>query len=93
MAEVVVALAKVPAPVAGVVVQEETLTPLLAGSLSTVAVTGNVVPASTAVLGTVSVTTMAAKVTVVEPVFVESEAEVAVMVTVTSLAGGVAGGV
>ena len=86
-------MVKVPAPEAGEIAHEAALTPLFAGSLFTTAVTWNVLPASTEEPGTDSSTVMDGTVIVIEPVFVGSEAEVAVMVTVTSLAGGVAGAV
>lgn len=87
--EVPVTLIRVPAPDTGERVQ---VTPLLAGSGLTVAVNDCVLPASTGRgLAGVMETTTVGTVMVTEADFDASVTEVAVIVTVRPLAGGVAG--
>jgi hypothetical protein len=89
--EVLVGLLRVPAPVAGEILQEAGSTPLFAGSLLTMAVICDVPPAPTGFTDATSETKMAAKSMLTGADCAGSAAEVAVMVTVTSLGGGVAG--
>ena len=86
--ELLVTLLRVPAPDVGDMVQ---VTPLLLGSKLTVAVKDSVPPACTRAALGVRETVIAGTLTVAEPDFDGSATEVAVMVTVTSLAGGLAG--
>ena len=89
MTEVLVTLLRVPAPVAGERVQ---VTPLFAGSGLTVAVKECVLLASTvAVVGAMETTTVGT-VMLAEADFDGSAMEVAVMVTVRWVVGGVTGG-
>ncbi len=90
MTEVVVILLRVPAPEAGEIVQ---LTPLLPGSGVTVAVNdcGGLPVCTVAVAGTTE-TTSVGTLTVAEADFDGSAMDVAVMVTVRWVAGGVTGG-
>jgi uncharacterized membrane protein YjjB (DUF3815 family) len=69
------------------------VTPLFPGSLATVAVKEAVLPNSTVALPGATETVIAKTLIVLVPVFVESAAEVAVIVTVRSLGGGVDGAV
>ena len=89
--EVLVGLLSIPAPVAGEIVQEAGLTPLFAGSFVTVAVICEEVPAPTAPMDATTETMMGgtSMLTVID--LVGSDAAVAVIVTDTSLGGGVAG--
>ena len=89
MTEVLVASLSVPAPDAG---ESAHVTPLLLGSLLTVAVNASVLPASTIATPPGATDTVIAG-TVMLPVsdFVLSATEVAVMLTAKSLAGGLAG--
>jgi hypothetical protein len=88
-----VGLLSVPAPLAGEIVQDFGSTPLLAGSLFTMAVICEVAPAPTGLTDAEMETTMLAKSIVREIDFVGSATDVAVMVTATSFAGGVPGAV
>jgi hypothetical protein len=81
----------VPAPVAGEIVQELGSTPLLAGSLVTVAVICDVLPAPTGLTAAETETMIGGTSMVTLLDFAGLETEVAVMVTVRSLGGGVAG--
>ena len=84
----------VPPPVVGeVMTQEAGFTPALAGSKLIVAVMADVPCAWSEELLAESETSIAAKVNVRLPVFVESLAAAAVIVMGTSLGGGVAGAV
>jgi hypothetical protein len=85
---VLVALLRVPAPVAGEMLQ---LTPLLPGSFLTVAVRGCVPPAGTPTGSGATTTVIDRTMMFAEADFDVSETDVAVMVTARSLAGGVAG--
>ena len=85
------ALLRVPAPVAGVIVQELALTPLFDGSLVTAAVTTDVPPAPTWSTDTDKETEIGgtSRITVLD--LLGSDTAVATTVTDRSLAGGVAG--
>jgi len=88
---VLVGLLRVPAPVAGEMVQEAGSTGLFAGSLVTMAVITDVPPAPTGLTDGERVTTMGGTSMLAAADFVGSLTEVAVIVTAMSLAGGVAG--
>jgi hypothetical protein len=88
VAELPVTLLSVPAPDAGEMVQ---VTPLSFGSLLTVAVKGSMPPAGTMAPTGETLTVIAGTVTFAEPDFDVSAAEVAVIVTARSFAGGLAG--
>jgi hypothetical protein len=82
---------RVPAPVAGEIVHDVGLTPAFAGSLLTVAVIVDM-PVAPTVLGFAeSEMVMAGTVMLAKFDFEGSDTEVAVIVTRTSLGGGVAG--
>ncbi len=83
-----VASLSVPAPDVGEMLQ---VTPLLLGSKLTVAVKDCVLPACTVARDGKTKTVIAATKTLAEPDFDASVTDVAVMVTVRSLAGGLAG--
>jgi hypothetical protein len=89
--EVPVGLLRVPAPVAGDIVQEAGFTPLFAGSLLTIAVICDVLPACTAPTDAVTETMMGGTSMFTLSDFVASDTEVAVIVTDKSVGGGVAG--
>jgi len=89
--EELVGLLRVPAPVAGAIVQEAGSTPLFAGSLLTMAEICDVPPATTGLTDAVAETKTAEKTMFRLFDFVGSDTEVAVMVTDTSLGGGAAG--
>jgi hypothetical protein len=91
--ELVVGLLSIPAPVAGEMVHEAGSTPLFAGSKFTMAVISDIPPAPTGFTDAESKIWMAAKSSVKEADCVASATEVAVIVTITSLAGGVLGAV
>lgn len=91
VALVLVKLLSVPAPVVGLIVQEAGLTPLFAGSLLTMAVISDVPAASTGLTDAVTETEMAATSMLTLFDLVESDMAVAVIITNTSLGGGVAG--
>jgi hypothetical protein len=84
---VLVALVRVPAPVVG---EMDHVTPWFEGSLLTVAVNASVPPASMLSFPAIE-TCIAEKMRVTTPDLEWSATAVAVMVTGTSLAGGVAG--
>jgi hypothetical protein len=86
--DVLEALLSVPAPEVG---EMDQVTPLFAGSLCTVAVKVCVAPAPTVADVGSTVTDSAGTVIVAAALRDESVTEVAVMVTVTSLAGGLVG--
>jgi hypothetical protein len=88
---VLVGLLRVPAPVAGLIVQEAGLTPLFAGSLPTVAVICDVPAAPTGLTDAVMETKMGGTSMFRVFDFVGSDTEVPVIVTDRSLGGGVAG--
>jgi hypothetical protein len=88
---VMVGLPRVPAPVAGAIVQEAGLTPLFAGSLLTMAVICDIPPAGTGLTDAVTETKTGRTSMITLFDFVGSDTEVAVIVTDTSLGGGVAG--
>lgn len=86
-----VALLRVPAPVAGEIVQELGLTPLFAGSLLTIAVIVEVPVAATVVGFAEREIVMAGTVMLAVPESAGLVTEVAVIITVKSVGGGVAG--
>jgi hypothetical protein len=88
---VLVGLLRVPAPVAGLIVQEAGLTPLFAGSLLTMAVICDTPPASTGLTDAVMETEMGGTSMFTVFDFAGSDTEVAMIVTDTSLGGEVAG--
>jgi len=88
---VLVGLLRVPAPVAGLIVQEAGLTPLFAGSLPTAAVICDVPAAPTGLTDAVTETKMGGTSMFKMFDFVGSDTEVPVIVTDRSLGGGVAG--
>ena len=88
------ALLSVPAPVVGDMLHEVGFTPLLAGSLVTVAVIRDVPPAPTGFTDGERLTAMPVeRVSVTDADLVLSATDVAVIVTVTALAGAVDGAV
>jgi hypothetical protein len=88
---VLVGLLRVPAPIAGVIVQELILTPLFDGSLLTVAVISDVLPAPTGLTEAVAETLIAGTSMTTLLDLVGSDTAVMMMVTDRSLDGGVAG--
>lgn len=88
---VLVGLLRVPAPVAGVIVQELALTPLFDGSLLTVAVMTEV-PCAPTTLGAAAADTLIAGTSMTTLLDLAGfDTAVPVIVTIRSLAGGVAG--